>query len=196
MKKIGIDFDAVLVQSDLILCQILTEKLGYVVLPERIKAYAIEECCPELSSDDVRDVIEKLVCMEYTFQIPQYPGALDFLKWYGKSNEIIIITNRIDLEPVEVYLRHHLDKNTFDQIRLFYAKEKGPLARSLGLEYFIEDHLVNVINLANHGVIPILFRQNWNENVISKRSNLFDLVHFVNSWEDIYYFVGCELFGY
>ncbi|MFA5025052.1 MAG: hypothetical protein WC503_00895 [Candidatus Shapirobacteria bacterium] len=195
--KIGFDFDAVLVNSALVLCDILSQTLNRLVLPEEICLYDIQKGFPQLSDKDIIHVIDSLVNMDNTFKIPPYPGALDFLRWYGKSNlEIIIITNRVDLTPVSVYLESNLDKKTFEKIRLFYSKEKGPLSRALGLKYFIEDRFQNIVNLANHGVVPIIFKQNWNKNRISQKSNLFDLCVFVDSWEDIYNFVGCEFFGY
>lgn len=194
--KIGFDFDAVLVQSDLILCDILSQTLNRLVLPEEICLYDIQKGFPELSDKDTAHVINSLVNMENTFKIPPYPGALDFLRWYGKSNFIYIITNRTDKEPMRAYLESNLDKNTFEKVIVLFAKEKGPIARKIGLEYFVEDRFQNVVNLANYGVVPIIFKQNWNINRISQKSNLFDLCIFVDSWEDIYNFVGCEFFGY
>lgn len=195
--KIGFDFDATLVQSDLVLSDILSQTLNRLVLPEDICLYDLQKGFPELTNEDVLSVIDSLVNTDNTFKIPPYPGALDFLRWYGKSNpEIIIITNRIDLEPVYVYLQHSLDKKTFEKIKIFHTKEKGLLTGQLGLEYFIEDRFQNVVSLANHGVVPIIFKQNWNKNRISPKSNLFDLCVFVDSWEDIYNFVGCRFFGY
>jgi len=196
MNLIGFDFDATLVQTDLILCKILSEKVGRLVLPEEITVYDLQACLPELSDVDVIDVVNDLVSIDRTFQMPPYPSAMDFLKWCGRYNKIYVITNRPDLEPVHIYLQHNLDKATFDQVELHYTKEKGAVAKALGIKYFIEDKVENIVSLASYGIIPIVFEQLWNKNIISQRSNLSDLCIFVKNWDDIYHVIGCEFFNY
>ena len=192
---LGFDFDAVLVRTDLKLCQLLSEKVGRVISPEDITMYDLQACLPELSDIEIENVINDLVSIEHTFQIPPYSGSMNFLRWYGKHNKIHVITNRPNLEPVYIYLQHNLDRTTFDQVEIHYTKKKGMVARSLGIRYFIEDKIENIISLANCGIVPIIFEQNWNKS-ISKRSNLYDLVYIVRDWEDVYSIVGCELFNY
>lgn len=193
---IGFDFDAVIARTDLVLCYLLSLQVGRVVSPESITMYELQDCLPELSDEQVRNCIDQLVSTEHTFNMPPYPGAMDFLKWYGKRNRIVIITNRPNLEPVDTYLNHNLDSYTYDKVDLYYEIEKGRTAKALGIKYFIEDKIQNIVNLANHGIIPIVFKQNWNKDVISQRSNLSDLCIFVDNWNDIYHAIGCELFGY
>jgi hypothetical protein len=192
MHEIGYDFDSTLVQSDLTLCDIISERIGRLICPEDILMYDIQHCAPELSNNDVQEVIDMLGTTEHTFRIPPLPGAFDFLKWYGKHHAIHIITNRYYIEPVYIYLQHNLNKQTFDKVKIYHSKDKGNLCRQLGLRYFIDDHIKNIVNIANAGIIPVLFKQNWNKNVISTRSNLFELIRFVDNWDDVYSLVTCE----
>jgi len=192
MTLLGFDVDSTLIRTDLVLLDLIAKKLGYQVSPDLFHTYDIQACCPSLSTEDVNDIIYAVGEMEHTFKIPPYSGAMDFLRWYAKTHPIYIITNRCNTETVYAYLQHHLDKKTYDRVKIFHAKEKGKLAKSLGITHFIEDHILHIVNLANYGIIPIMMEQNWNKK-LSHSSLLRDLIYVVRSWEDIYAIAACEL---
>ena len=189
---LGFDFDSVIVQTEFTLCGILTEFLGTQVIPEHINYYGLEHNFSSLTPDDVRHIIDKTCGMEETLQIPPIDGAFDFLKWYAKSNPIYIITNREDIEPVKVYCSHQMGYNTFSKTHFISSKDKGSICGDLGITHFVEDCPRNLINLANNGIVPLMFIRNWNVNLFTGRELITQLIRFIYNWEDVYSMIQCE----
>lgn len=189
---IGFDFDSVIVDTGICLCGILTERFGTQVLPENINYYKIEHNFPQLSPDDVRDIINETCGMDGTMKMPPMDGAFDFLRWYAQTKPIYIITNREDLDPVMAYCQHTMAAETYGNSYFFHSKDKGTVCKRLGITHFIDDCVSNLINLANHGIIPMMFIRNWNVDVFTGRELFTELIRFIYSWEDVYGIVQCE----
>ena len=190
---IGFDFDSVIVDTGLTMCGILTEELKRQVTPEEIRHYTIEHNFPiEVDSKLAGKIISKTLEAQETLQCPPIDGALDFIRWYAKSHPINIITNRRDIEPVKLYLQHSLDYNTYKKINVYGSHDKGQLCKNLGITHFVDDHIRNIIDLANHGVVPIMILRNWNRWIFTGRENITQLIRFISSWEDMYGIVSCE----
>jgi hypothetical protein len=192
INLLGFDFDSVIVDTAITLCGLITEHLGYPVGLETIKHYTIELNYPGMTKKDAEKILNLCLNHDNTIATPTIDGALDFLKWYAKTNYIYIITNRKVLEPVDFYLQHNLDKQTYEKVNLYYTKDKGKLCRSLGVTHFIDDYMNNIVNVANAGIIPILFSRSWNINILKSGSILRQLIQIVNSWEDIYHLITCK----
>jgi hypothetical protein len=191
-QLIGFDFDSVVVNTDFVLCCILTSHLGLSIYPEDIHHYGLEKNFPQLSPEEVQQIIDRLGTMEETLSIPPIPGAFDFIRWYAKSCPIYLITNRCEIAPVEAYFKDHLDLKTFKKCMFFSTKDKGSLCRKLGITHYIDDCPANIVNLANSGIVPMMFLQNWNVKLFTGRELITQLVRFIHSWEDVYGVVQCE----
>ncbi len=189
---LGFDCDAVLIDTLLILCAVLTKQLGRPVDPDEINYYCIESNFPGMTSEEAWTAITDSLTLDNTLATPPVDGALDFLRWYAKTHPIYIITNRVHIEPVEIYFQHHMDYNTYRKTKVMHAKKKGPLCRKLGITHFVEDNMKNIVSLANNGVVPVLFRRQWNKDMVPSRSNLSELMIYVSNWEDVYSLVTCE----
>jgi hypothetical protein len=190
--QIAFDFDSVIVDTGLTLCGLITEHLGYVVTPDDIHHYGLERNFDDLDKKSSRYIINKLLETECTLLIPPVDGAFDFLKWYAKDNIIHIISTRKNTESADIYCQHKMDHATYSKTRFYSTKDKGKLCRELGITHFVDDYLNNLINLANNGIVPIMFLRNWNKHILTGRSNLGELIRFVYSWEDMYGIVNCE----
>ena len=182
-----------LVYTDYVLCRLLSEHLGKQIYPEDIQTYHIEDQFPAVSKQEARKIIDKMLEVENTMSAPPVEGAFDFLRWYARENDIYIITTRKNTEAVKVYCESIMDYNTYRKTTFIGTKyEKGKICRNLGITYFIDDYMKNIIDLANNGVVPMLFLRNWNRRIISRRSLLSEVVRFIWSWEDVYSLVACE----
>lgn len=189
---LGFDFDGVIAYTDYVICYLLTEHLGYVVAPEDITTYHIEDNFPAIDKKEARVLINKLLEVEYTMMAPPVEGAFDFLRWYAKSHPINILTTRKNTDAVEIYMASHVDYNTYKKMQFISTVKKGEVCKELGITHFIDDYMKNIIDLANDGVVPVLFLRNWNKNIPTNRSLLSELIRFVCCWDDVFSIVTCE----
>jgi hypothetical protein len=193
MNLIGFDFDSIIVDMGLALCCVLTEHLRYQVTLEHIKHYTIEYNFPGMTKEEAKHIIDKALSIENALNIPPIDGALDFIKFYAKKYPIYIVTNRTDLRPVDIYLQYNMDYNTYNKTKIFSSCEKGILCKELGITHFVDDHIRNIIDLANNGIVPIMLLCNWNKNVFTGRETITQLIRFISNWEDLYRIVHCEM---
>jgi uncharacterized HAD superfamily protein len=178
--KIGFDFDGVIWNANVVLCDIIHKTLKIEIRPKDVIEYSIEKLLG-ITKEEFNKVVDELISVEKTCSINPFPGVLEFLKdWYNLGNNIHIITARWDEEPLHLFFEQHLSDIP---ICIHRASPKGGIINELGLTHFVDDHLKVIVELANIGVQPIIYDQPYNQ--ISERSLLNQIAWRVFSWADI-----------
>jgi uncharacterized protein len=183
MKQIRCAFDFDSVIADITpMCELISKKLGIPVCLEDIPQYNIEECF-SLTNHETKEIIDEFLGFHFTQRLEPIPGAIEVLtEWYESGNDIIVITSREDEEFIYPWLLKHLSDI---EICVYSSKSKGALCRELQITHFVDDCPSNLVDLANAGIVPIVFTQPYNRQLGSHRSLLKDLLIRVNSWEEL-----------
>jgi len=77
----------------------------------------------------------------------------------------LFVTARDRARPIERWLHRNLTPVPPEAIRVLATGDpdtKIHYLRDHGIQYFVEDRLETCLQLADHGITPILFAQPWN----------------------------------
>lgn len=183
-KTVGFDLDGVIFDMEPIIREQALEHFGKEAPDGVITCYSLEEVYG-LTYKQVRELI--LICQEDRHLTPDrfIPGAQEALtRFAGKGNPVVVITARPIIEPVEKFLREHLDVDPRKiSVHFSHSKDKGQCAYSMGIETFLDDYWESLLSLMNYGIEPLLFNQSWNRELPSERSLAFSNVKRIRDWE-------------
>ena len=183
--KFAFDFDGVIANTNWAITAVAGQYLGLDLDPEDTEFYNIRDCFGGLSLEAEREILDLVLTEEWMRKTPEIPGALEgLLKWSQYTEEpITLITSRTGYHFVHAldWLEERRPEGLV--IRAHSQKVKGPLCRELGITHFMDDSIFYLVEIANHGVVPIVFDQPYNRNFNGSRlaQRLLDRVY---SWKD------------
>ena len=104
---------------------------------------------------------------ESAIDTPFYEGALEFLRWLQVATPypVVIVTARAKYSDTPTLIRNKLVAAGLNSSKLmvYGRKEKGKLLKDLHVQYFVDDYLGNLVQVANHGIFPIIQDRPWNQ---------------------------------
>ena len=83
----------------------------------------------------------------------------------ARETPLLFVTARDRRRPIEHWLHRHLAPVPPESIRVLATGDPDTKIHCLkdhGIQYFVEDRLETCLQLASHGITPILFAQPWN----------------------------------
>ena len=94
-----------------------------------------------------------------------FPHAVPVLTRLAEEMPLLFVTARDRRRPIEHWLHRHLAPVPPAAIRVLATGDPDTKIHYLkdhGIHYFVEDRLETCLQLADHGITPILFAQPWN----------------------------------
>jgi uncharacterized HAD superfamily protein len=183
--KVGFDFDGVIANTGQTVAKVLTNRFGTWIREEDLFLHDFRFQF-DLSKEEVKDLVDEIVSYKRTMYTFPAEGCEKVLyKLHIKTEEkITIVTARTDLDVVRQWLNYYLDESIFEVFTKNHG-EKGSLLKELNVGLFVEDHLMNAIEIANNGIIPVIFLRSWNKYCFTPRSMINKIGHVVSSWNEL-----------
>lgn len=180
--KFGFDIDGVVADLNTLLTKVSAEYLGQHLIPEDTKFYLLRHCYGGISLDMEKKIVDEVLTKERTKELEPERGAIETLKkWYRRYGKLTFITSREDPDVLQPFIEKYFTDQF--EYEIYYEGLKGHLCNQLNITHFVDDYIFNAVDLANHGVFPIIYDQPYNRNCVSSRL-MGRLCSRVFGWED------------
>ncbi|MHB8156716.1 MAG: 5' nucleotidase, NT5C type [Desulfocucumaceae bacterium] len=185
MKRVGIDIDGVIADSQPLIIQKLNDCFG--------RSFSLEDFVdfkPEKMFGIDRRQLDDFI-MERELEIIEeavpLPGAVRTVKELIQTYKIYIVSARtpIYLSHTESWLKRF--EIPYHDIKLLGQHDKRAACTGLCVDIFIEDSLKNATQVSSCGIPVLLMDATYN------RSKLPDMVTRVYNWEEIKEYLGKNL---
>lgn len=168
MSKPVLAFDADGVFTDFLTpaCALAKEMWGVDVKPEDIKTWEFTESLGiEITKAMRRAIYDRMKVVDYSENIPVYPGAVDFVKWAQTVGDVHIVTSPMNSRHWH-YERDVLFGKHFgiDRNHVHHVNAKWLCAAA---DVFVEDKPKNLgewLSWTRHRTLGVLFVQPYNEH--------------------------------
>lgn len=179
------DFDGVIANTGKTMSKILTQRFGTWIREEDLYVHHIEHQF-QITKEEAKDIIDELCSYNKTMNTFPVEGCEEVLyKLHIRTGEkITIVTARTDLDVVKKWLNYYIDDSIFEIFTQDHGT-KGEFLKEKGVDLFVEDHLMNAIDVANNGVIPVIFLRPWNKHCFTGRSMINRIGKIVNDWQEL-----------
>jgi uncharacterized protein len=196
MIKLALDFDSVIANTTPIVLEVVSNYIDREVHANELENFHLTKCFG-ISSIESHMIVNEICNLSNTLKMEPISGSIDFINhWIATENELTIITARHDTNPVKLWL-HFNGVDWDNELKIIgddHTYNKGEICRQLNITHMIDDHLENVYNIANYGVVPIIFKQIWNTNMLSKRSLINQIAVIVDTWDEIFYLLKNHIY--
>ena len=138
--------------------------VGHHLRCEHITTFALAECL-DLPPLIIDELIRELIDRPHELPVEPFPHAVPFLTRLAADTPLLFVTARDRLQPIESWLQRHLAPVPPAAIRVLATGDPDTKIHYLedhGIRYFVEDRLETCLQLADHGITPIVFAQPWN----------------------------------
>ncbi|MBW2465806.1 MAG: hypothetical protein JRF02_00765, partial [Deltaproteobacteria bacterium] len=145
-----------------------------------ITFYEVVECL-DVDRKVIDDIFIRLHDEPLSSGIEPMKDAIPVLHRFAEQAPLTFITARPEKEPIDIWLKHFLSPEVYEQMRLVAMgvhDNKTPYIKDLGLKYFVDDRLQTCRKLAKEGIIPLVYNQPWNMNGHNLQT--------VDDWQAIY----------
>jgi uncharacterized HAD superfamily protein len=152
---------------------------GHHLRYEHLTTFYLEECL-DLPPAAIEALIRELIDRPHELPVEPFPQAVSVLTRLARETPLLFVTARDRARPIERWLRQNLAAVPPDAIRVLATGDpnaKIHYLKDLGIQYFVEDRLETCLQLAGHGITPIVFAQPWN-----RRPHPF---HEVRDWPEL-----------
>jgi uncharacterized protein len=139
---------------------------GHHLRYEHITTFVLSECL-DLPTWIIDELIREIIDRSHELQIKPFPEAVPVLTRLAQAMPLLFITARDRARPIERWLHRQLTKVPAASIRVLATGDPDTKIHYLedhGIQYFVEDRLETCLQLADHGITPILFAQPWNRS--------------------------------
>ncbi len=183
-KKLGIDFDDVLIDFVGHLTYFHNTTYGTSHSKETTTTWNLHEVWSISEEDAIKRTNDFLLSEDHKNIIP-IEGAQETLTRLHEKFELIIITARDkNLSEKAFHLIEKHFGSIFSEVHFLYdngekKNSKGALAKNLGIDFFIDDSVTNVISTKEAGITTFLFDTPWNRDFNDPA------IKRVNSWKEI-----------
>lgn len=185
--KLGIDFDGVIGDTKSLITNIASKHLNIQLDPEDTESYFLRNCFGGMPIEIEKKIIEETLTIKSTKKLKPIKNAIEILSKWQKStgNLIEIVTSREDPQVLKPFIdKYMINKLDF---AIYYGKfNKGQFCKEHKFTHFIDDFIFNLIDLANYGIIPLIFDQPYNRKVNRRFSNLAQRIYSWDHFEALY----------
>ena len=183
-KKLGIDFDDVLIEYLKHLFDFHNKTYGTTLTKEDHAVWDLHTTWNVTEEEAIRRNNE-FVSSEDHKDISPKGDAVSVLKHLSEKFELIIITARDKSlrEPAHHLIEKHFGP-IFSSVHFLYedgvkTNTKGALCKDLDIDFFIDDSTTNIENTLEAGITSFLFDAPWNKEFNDPRAKR------VYSWKEI-----------
>jgi uncharacterized HAD superfamily protein len=178
---IGFDIDGVVADTGGAFIRIATEEYGIdSITLNDITSFEVIDCL-DVDQGIIEEIFSRLLDDPLTAGLKPMENAIPVLHRIAGEAPLTFVTARPHEKPIEGWLKHFLQPDTFEKMRLVAMgvhDNKTAYIKNLGLKYFVDDRLQTCKMLATEGITPLVYTQPWNKNG-------HDLPT-VNSWQAIH----------
>lgn len=179
-SSIGFDFDGVIADIGEAFIRLACDDHNYCSIRlEDINSFQVESCL-NIPLEIVGKIFDDILQDSLGTGLKPIAGALETLTRLNVISDVIVITARPELQPVQDWFDHFYPSNSGNRIRLVATGDhdnKEDFIRDYGLHHFIDDRAKTCLQLAEAGLSPIVYTQPWNRD----QHNL----PAVRDWEEI-----------
>lgn len=164
--NIGLDLEGVVADYQAVLINEFNKrhKTNYQV--NDIKTYALENLGG--TEEEIGQIVRKHEKQGIYRHLNPINGAVIGIRQLAKHNYIHIMTWRRNEAREDTI--HWLDKYEIPFDSISFTKQKGSLAKQVGLDVCIDDTVEYIKDINSHGVKAIIFDRPWNQNYKSVHS--------------------------
>ncbi|MEJ2672666.1 MAG: hypothetical protein P8168_10810, partial [Deltaproteobacteria bacterium] len=123
--------------------------------------------CLDLPSAVIEEIIRELIDRPHELPVKPFPQAVPVLTRLAQETPLLFVTARDRVRPIECWLQRMLAAVPPAAIRVLATGDpeaKVHFLQDHGIQYFVEDRLETCLQLADHGITPIVFAQPWNRH--------------------------------
>lgn len=172
-RKLSIPRDRLAFDIDGVVADIMTTFLtlarerynrGHHLRYEHITTFYLEDCL-DLPPAVISELIRELIDRPHELAVEPFPQAVPVLTRLAQETPLLFVTARDRKSPIERWLHCNLPAVPPAAIRVLATGDPDTKIHYLkdhGIQYFVEDRLETCLQLAGHGITPIVFAQPWN----------------------------------
>jgi uncharacterized HAD superfamily protein len=137
---------------------------GHHLRYHHITTFMLSECL-DLPPRIIDEIIRELIDRPHELPVEPFPHAVPVLTRLAQETPLLFVTARDRRQPIEHWLHRHLAPVPPAAIRVLATGDPDAKIHYLKdhhIEYFVEDRLETCLQLADHGINPIVFAQPWN----------------------------------
>ena len=137
---------------------------GHHLRYEDLTTFRLEDCL-DLEPVIIRSLIRELIDRPHELTVAPMPHAVSVLTRLAREIPLLFVTARDRATPIKTWLYRTLAQVPPVAIRVVATGDHNTKLHYLldhGVQFFVEDRLETCQQLAEHGIIPILFAQPWN----------------------------------
>jgi len=137
---------------------------GHHLRYEHITTFMLSDCL-DLPAWIIDELIRELIDRPHELPVAPFPHAVPVLTRLAQETPLLFVTARDRRTPIEHWLHRNLAEVPPAAIRVLATGDPDAKIHCLqdhGIRYFVEDRLETCLQLADHGITPILFAQPWN----------------------------------
>ena len=170
MKKIdpaliGFDIDGVVADTGGAFIRIAGTDYGInSITLNDITSFEVVDCL-DVNQEIIDEIFSRLLDDPLTAGLQPMQNAVTVLQTLAEHAPLTFVTARPQEEPIARWLKHFLQPEIFEKIRLVAMGEhdnKTSYIKNLGLKYFVDDRLPTCQMLAREGITPLVYEQPWN----------------------------------
>jgi uncharacterized HAD superfamily protein len=165
-NRLAFDIDGVVADIMTTFLEMVRERYdrGHHFRYEHITTFMLNECL-DLPDHIIEEVIRELIDRPHELPVEPFPEAVPVLTRLARETPLLFVTARDRRRPIESWLHRQLAPVPPDAIRVLATGDPDTKIHYLmdhGIQFFVEDRLETCLQLADHGITPILFAQPWN----------------------------------
>lgn len=176
--KIGLDIDGVLCKFVEGVLEYMNQKYGTSWKPEDIVEYGL---APKyFTEEQVRALWDDIYKYNLWEKFGVYEEAEEFVKWlYDEGHSSTVLTLRYNTEQCVMSTHNWFEQHQLEYDQMFFNCRKGDACAELGIKLFIEDSIEVAKEIADKGILTLLWDRPYNRNFI------YPNVIRVYSWEQV-----------
>lgn len=179
-EQIGFDFDGVIADIGEAFLRLACKDYNYCSLSlDQITSFKVETCTA-IPEAIVQTIFSNILEDSLATGLLPIPGAMNALTGLAQHGNVTIITARSLAGPVSDWLEKYLTPPVCDKINLIAMSDHNDKVRFIkeqNLRYFVDDRAETCAQVAEAGLVPLLYRQPWNKSWNGYAS--------VESWREI-----------
>ncbi len=166
LNSLAFDIDGVVADIMTTFLELARERYdcGHHLRYEHITTFQLDECL-DLAPDIIHSLIRELIDRPHELTVAPFPQAVPVLTRLARQTPLVFVTARDRAAPIQTWLHRTLATVPPAAIRVVatgHHHTKVDYLMEHGIRYFVEDRLETCLQLAEHGITPILFAQPWN----------------------------------
>jgi uncharacterized HAD superfamily protein len=166
LDRLAFDIDGVVADIMTTFLDLVRERYnqGHHLRYDHITTFMLSDCL-DLPPWIIDEVIRELIDRPHELPVAPFPHAVPVLTRLARDIPLLFVTARDRRRPIEHWLHRNLAPVPPTAIKVLATGDPDAKIHCLqdhGIQYFVEDRLETCLQLADHGIIPILFAQPWN----------------------------------